>query len=282
MKKLAIFLLTIFQLSAAPTILITGASRGIGLAVAETLADRGYNVYGTVRTLMRHSKIHLEIVDLTDPLQIGAFVDRIVEAEGGIDVLINNAGYALGGPVECLSMEEIAEQMDVNFIAPIRMIQAVLPQMRKQGSGRILNITSEQGVYGLPYGSLYTASKAALESLSEALCIEVLPWNIRVSIVEPGLVQTHLTIKAAARKMGEYQQIFESIESEIARRAVGISEGQTAAEVGLFVAQVIEDPSPKLRYQTSKEAEEMVSMKLKDLTGDVYLEKMKSFYSTGD
>jgi NAD(P)-dependent dehydrogenase (short-subunit alcohol dehydrogenase family) len=279
MKYLPIFLLVAFQLFAAPAVLITGASRGIGLAIAETLSDRGYHVYGTVRTPMRHPKIHLEVVDLTDPLQIGAFVDRIVETEGGIAVLINNAGYALGGPVECLSMEEIAAQMDVNFIAPIRMIQAVLPQMRKQGSGRIVNISSEQGVYGLPYGSLYTASKAALESLSEALCMEVLPWNIQVSIVEPGLVQTNFTIKAAARKMGEYQPIFEEIASEIAQRATGTLEGgQTAAEVALFVANIIEDPSPKLRYQTSKAAEEMVSIKLKDLTGEAYLEKMKAFF----
>jgi NAD(P)-dependent dehydrogenase (short-subunit alcohol dehydrogenase family) len=283
MKYLSIFLLLGFQLFAAPAVLITGASRGIGLAIAETLSARGYHVYGTVRAPMHHPKIHLERVDLTDPLQIGAFVERIVEAEGGIDILINNAGYALGGPVECLSMEEIAEQMDVNFIAPIRMIQAVLPHMRKQGSGRIVNISSEQGVYGLPYGSLYASSKAALESLSEALSMEVLPWNIRVSIIEPGLVQTKFTIQAAVRKMGEYQAIFEGIESEIEQRAVGTLEGgQTAAEIGVFVANVVEDPSPKLRYQTSKAAEEMVSMKLKDLTGEAYLEKMKAFFPRKD
>jgi NAD(P)-dependent dehydrogenase (short-subunit alcohol dehydrogenase family) len=279
MKYLIFFSLAVFQLLAAPVALVTGASRGIGLAAAEVLADRGYSVYGTVRIAMSHPKIHFEVIDLGDCSQIAELIGKIVAAEGRIDALINNAGYALGGPVECLSMEEIKGQMDINFIAPIRMIQAVLPQMRKQGSGRIVNISSEQGVYGLPYGSLYTASKAALESLSEALSIEVLPWNIWVSLVEPGLVQTHFSIKTASKKMGEYQHVFDALKTQIEQRAAGSLEGgQTAQEIASFICNVIEDPSPKLRYQTSKEAEKAVSIKLKDLTGEAYLEAMKEWF----
>jgi len=264
-------------------VLITGASRGIGLATAEHLADKGYCVYATVRHKesfdpIKHKNIHIEELDVTDVKTIRKTVKKILKNHGRIDVLINNAGYALGGPVECLKMKEINAQMDVNFFGVIRVCQEVLPAMRKQKSGQIINISSEQGTYGLPYGSLYTASKAALESLSEALSLELLPWNIAVSIVEPGFVSTDFTIKLGQRKVknNPYEKVLAIMEQGLVKKDLKIEpDAQDPIAVAGCILQVIEDPKPKLRYQTSAAAKEMVSMKLKDLSGEEYTQKMK-------
>lgn len=265
-------------------VFITGASRGVGLAAAERLARDGFHVYAGVRNLNNltpQKNLHFELLDILDSTAIQSVVQKIIQKEGSLDILINNAGFALGGPVECLSMEEIKEQMDVNFFSVIRMCQAILPQMRKQKAGRIINISSEQGVYGLPYGSLYTASKAALESLSEALSIEVLPWNIKVSIVEPGLLKTRFSIKMGSRTVigNPYQKIVDIIQHSLDERNAHpelLPSGQSPEEIAQFLQKVIEDPQPQLRYQTSKSAEDTVAECIKDVSGKEYLERMKS------
>ncbi|MES2121457.1 MAG: SDR family NAD(P)-dependent oxidoreductase [Chlamydiota bacterium] len=267
-----------------PVVLITGASRGIGLATAELLAQNGYRVYATIRgnaPLSSHPHMHFIPLDVTKRASIQRAVEEILAQEGRIDILINNAGYALGGPVECLSIDEIQEEMDVNFYGVIRMCQEVLPHMRAQKKGHIINISSEQGVYGQPYGSAYTASKAALESLSEALSIEVLPWNIPVSIVEPGHVETDFTIKTGSRALEEnpYQKVCDFL-SAIARGKRPIPEhGQTAEEVALAIKNVVEDPHPKLRYQTSANAEKTVAQYITDISGEDYTERMRPLAS---
>ena len=289
MKFLLVFVLVFFckQLLSAEqkgrVVLITGASRGIGLTAAEHLAKEGFRVYAGVRnldTLVSKKNLHFELLDVTDAVTIQNIVQKIIRQEGSLDILINNAGYALGGPVECLSMEEIKEQMDVNFFGVIRMCQTVLPQMRKQKKGQIINISSEQSVYGLPYGSLYTASKAALESLSEALSIEVLPWNIKVSIIEPGLLKTKFSIKMGTRSIEgtPYQKIVDIIQHSLYERNAHpelLTPSQSPEEIALFLQKVIEDPQPQLRYQTSKSAEETVARCIKDMSGKEYLERMK-------
>ena len=263
-------------------VLITGASRGIGLATAKYLAKEGYRVYATLRDIdsldtSSIKGIQFETLDVTDLSSIQKTVNKIISKEGKID---NNAGYALGGALENLSMEEIQKQMDVNFFGAIRVCQEVLPHMRKQKKGHIVNISSEQGVYGLPYGSLYSASKAALEAVSESLSIELLPWRINVSIVEPGGVATDFSLKMGTRFLpnNPYKQICDYMEDSHKQQTIKEKERsgyQSADQIAKFLYNVVNDPNPQLRYQTNKQSKAIVSMKLNDISGKDYLNTMQ-------
>ncbi len=267
--------------------IITGASRGVGLATAEHLVSNGFTVYGTIRPsnktlLPAKDNLHFLPVDLMDETSIQAAIQTILEKEGHIDILINNAGYALVGPVELLTGKEIQAQMEVNFFAPIRFIQAVLPTMRNRKTGHIINISSPNAFCTPPYGSMYAASKAALESVSESLCIEIQPYNISVSIVEPDLLKTHFALPMGTRKVpnNPYQNVVNTIEAETKERLLHpelLSPSQSPEEVAQFLFGVIQDPKPKLRYQTSEHARQYVTPKLLDLTGDIYLEEIRKF-----
>ncbi len=267
-------------------VLITGASKGIGLATAKYLANQGFRVYATLRNknaldVSSIKNVRFEILDVTDLDSIKNTVSKIISMEGRIDVLINNAGFVLGGSLENLSMQEMQKQMDVNFFGAIRMCQEVLPYMRKQKSGHIINMSSEQGVYGLPYGSLYSASKAALEVVSEALSIELLPWKINVSIVEAGAVATDLSLKMGTRflennpykKMCDYMQNSHKRKIDLEKRK---SFYQSPDDIAKFICKIIDTQQPHLRYQTSKLSKEIVSMKLNDISGEDYSRKMKT------
>ncbi len=267
--------------------IITGASRGVGLATAEHLVSNGFTVYGTIRPSNKTSlpvkdNLHFLPVDLMDETSIQAAIQTILEKEGHIDILVNNAGYALVGPVESLTGKEIQDQMEVNFFAPIRFIQAVLPTMRDRKTGHIINISSPNAFCTPPYGSMYAASKAALESVSESLCIEVQPYNISVSIVEPDLLKTYFALPMGTREVpnNPYQDVMNAIEAETNERLLHpelLSPSQSPEEIAQFLFDVIQDPKPKLRYQTSEHARQYVTPKLLDLTGDIYLEEIRKF-----
>lgn len=255
-------------------IVITGASRGIGYATAKYLSTCGYCVYATGRTLQKGSSdIAIEYLDVTDNVSIQKCIGKIIKKEGRIDVLINNAAYALGGPVEHLSIEEAKSEFDTNFFGVMRMCQEVIPYMRAQGSGHIINISSEQGVYGVPYGTMYSASKAALESFSEGLSIELLPWNIHVSLIEPGLVDTQFSVVYGTRQLKDdpYKDIMmriHSFQSQYKRKTP--IPCQSPEDIAKCIGAVVTSPCPHLRYQTSEAAKERVSTKLSDLSGQVY------------
>jgi NAD(P)-dependent dehydrogenase (short-subunit alcohol dehydrogenase family) len=183
--------------------LVTGCSTGIGRASAVRLHDAGLTVYATARKVetldeLKSRGIRTLPLDVTDEQSMVTAVRAVEDADGTVSILVNNAGYGLYGPVEQLPMEEIRRQFETNFFGLVRMIQLVLPGMRAARRGRILNVSSMGGRVTLPGGAFYHASKHAVESLSDALRIEVRPFGIDVVLIEPGPVKTPWNDVAAA------------------------------------------------------------------------------------
>ena len=177
------------------TALVTGASSGIGEATALKLREVGYTVYGAARRLERMKEladegVRLLTMDVTDDDSMRAGVERIVSESGRIDVLVNNAGYGSYGAVEDVPLSEARYQFEVNVFGAARLIQLVLPQMRSQGSGTIVNICSMGGRIYTPLGGWYHGTKFALEALSDCLRMETKPFGIDVVMIEPGSIRT--------------------------------------------------------------------------------------------
>ncbi len=171
-------------------ILITGVSSGFGEATAHYLHTKGYSVIGTSRSPDKIAAPYKVVkLDVTNPEQIRTVVQKI----DGIDILMNNAGYALAGPAESTTYEEAKNQMDTNFYGPVELIKQVLPGMRERGGGLIVNISSIGGLMGLPFQSQYCASKFALEGFTEAIRMELKPFNIDVVNINPGDFKTGIT-----------------------------------------------------------------------------------------
>ena len=175
--------------------LVTGASSGIGRAAAELFAKQGYTVYAAARSMDKLKEIESDTVrpvslDVTDDESMTTCVKQVLDAEGRIDVLVNNAGYGSYGALEDVPMEEARRQIDVNLFGLARMTQLVLPSMRKAHYGKIINITSMAGRVWSPYGSWYHASKFAVEGLSASMRLELQPFGIDVILIEPGAIDT--------------------------------------------------------------------------------------------
>ena len=187
--------------SGPQVVLITGASAGIGKATALHLAGRGYVVIGTSRKLERLSGLFDEAeergvhlfgveIDPNSDESVQTVMPGVISQFGRIDALVNNAGFGVWGPIDSLSIDEIKLQFEANFFGCVRLIHSVLPQMLSRGSGRIVNISSVLGRMGTPFNGAYVSSKYALEGLSESLRVEVRPFGVHVSLVEPGLFET--------------------------------------------------------------------------------------------
>lgn len=177
-------------------VLVTGASSGIGRATAEAFSAKGCRVFGTVRDLKRAAPlpgVEQITMDVGDIASVGRAIDHVVGQASRIDVLVNNAGISLMGAVEETSITEALVVFDTNVFGVLRTAQAVLPHMRKQGQGRIVNVSSVLGFLPAPYMGLYSASKHALEGLSESLDHEVRQFGVRVTLVQPAYARTSLT-----------------------------------------------------------------------------------------
>jgi NAD(P)-dependent dehydrogenase (short-subunit alcohol dehydrogenase family) len=183
--------------------LVTGSSSGIGFETALLLARNGIYTYATMRNLSKSEEIlactrkdNLQLetlrLDVTDEGSISEAIDTIIDKKDRIDILVNNAGYSLLGPLELLHLDEIKEEFETNFFGIIRLIQCVLPIMRKQRYGKIINISSLAGRIGFPLSSAYGSSKFALEGLTESLGYEVQNFGIHVILIEPGVIKTNL------------------------------------------------------------------------------------------
>ena len=175
-------------------IFITGISSGFGLETARLLTQEGHTVYGTVRREVTPlPKVNYLTLDVRDKQAVANAVQQIVEKEGRIDVLVNNAGMGIGGPLEFATEEEIRLQMDTNFMGLVHCVDAVLPYMRKQKSGKIIALSSIGGLMGLPFQGFYSASKFAIEGYCEALRLEVASLGVQVVVVRPGDFSTGFT-----------------------------------------------------------------------------------------
>ncbi|ULC58066.1 SDR family oxidoreductase [Flaviramulus sp. BrNp1-15] len=175
-------------------VLITGGSSGIGKSIGEFLKEKGFIVYGTSRNPdnYKDSKFPILALDVKNNETIQKTVSEIIKTENRLDIVINNAGAGITGPIEEIPEDEIKNNFDTNFFGPINVIKAVLPQMRKQQSGLIINITSIAGYMGLPYRGVYSASKGALELLTEAFRMELKDFNIKMTNVAPGDFATNI------------------------------------------------------------------------------------------
>lgn len=230
-------------------ILLTGAFSGIGRATAEKLAARGHKVYGTSRD-PKGKTVPAGVValalDVRDETSIAPAVARIIEDEGRIDVLVNNAGYILTGGIEETTPEEASAQFETNFFGLHRVTRAVLPHMRRRAGGRIVNVSSLVGHAPIPFAAFYSASKFALEGYSESLAHELAPFGIDVAMVEPGFVRTPLAehALAAANPLPAYAPWRTAVEGRIeAQIAKAIEPGEVAA----VIARLIEARAPALR-----------------------------------
>jgi len=191
-------------------VLITGTSSGVGQATARLLSQRGYKVFGTSRKPASAQGIHdVEMIslDVRADDSARACVETVSSRSGRIDVLINNAGYELAGALEELSLEEVIAQFETDFFGVVRMVNAVLPLMRRQKRGHIINVSSLAGLSAIPFLGFYSASKFALEGYTEALRHEVKPFNICVSLTEAGFLSTPMmnNRQEGARRMAEYE-----------------------------------------------------------------------------
>ena len=226
-------------------VLITGASSGIGLACATYLAERGFRVYGTSRRPNPGpSGVTMLTADINEDQPVEQAVATLLAREGRLDIVVNNAGMGMGGAVEDTTTDEAKKLMEVNFFGVLRVCRAALPAMRSQGSGYIVNIGSIGGVIALPFQGIYSASKFALEGLSEALRMEVRPLGIRVMLIEPGDHKTGLT-QSRHVTQNNYGRSFEVA---LARTEQDEQNGPGPEQVARLLHRIVNQRNPRLRY----------------------------------
>ncbi len=243
-------------------VLVTGASSGIGQACARHLAACGYRVFGAQRRVAaeRDGGVEMLTMDVTDDESVRRGVATVLERAGRIDAVLNNAGNAVAGAIEDTAIEEARAQLETNFFGVLRVCRAVLPHMRERGGGYVINVSSLAGVLGLPFNGLYSASKFALEGMTESLRLETRRFGIRVVLVEPGDFKSNLP---TARRVAEdalrnpaYRDAFDRFKAQQDRDEGG---APTPEPVARLVARILETPNPRLRYTVGMMSQRVVS-----------------------
>ena len=266
---------------------VTGSSSGIGFETSLTLARSGFLTYATMRNLGKGATIKsvaakeglpIRVVqlDVTEERSINDAIHSIKSDVGKIDVLVNNAGYGLNGAFEDLAMEEIKAQYETNLFGVIRVTQAVLPIMRKQKSGIIVNISSGAGRFGYPGGSAYVSTKFAIEGLSESMAYELEPFGIRVVLVEPGVIKTNFVNSIVAAKKSQdpnspYTQLMQNVATSFQHMIEGGSSTDVVAKV---VLEAVTSENPSLRYLAGNDVETWIQGK-KSMSDEEFYKMMK-------
>jgi len=267
-------------------VVVTGSSSGIGYETSLMLARNGFITYATMRNLNKSESIksiatkenlpiRLKQLDVTDDISVKNAVEAISSEAGRIDILVNNAGYGLNGAFEDLAMDEIKAQYDTNLFGLIRTTQAVLPIMRRQKSGTVVNISSGAGRFGFPGSSAYVSTKFAVEGLSESMSYELEPFGIKVVLVEPGVIRTNfvdgmVTAKKSQDPKSPYSQI-------IQKMATGFEEmmknGSSPDLVAKVVLNAVTSENPSLRYLAGKDVEQWLGNR--NTSDEEFYKKMK-------
>ena len=228
-------------------VLVTGASSGIGRATASLMSSRGFKVFGTSRNPSERTGDNQPLLrlDVRDDASVESCVSSVLAAAGRVDVLVNCAGYLQAGAIEENDVAGVKAQFETNLFGVLRMTNAVLPHMRRQGGGRIVNVSSVLGLIAPAFAGVYGSSKFALEGLSEALRAELRPFAIHVSLIEPGFVRSEIEGQAPARPLAEYEAQ-RRLGEEFTRQ--GVERGMDPGFVAQAILSVVEASHPRLRY----------------------------------
>lgn len=256
-------------------VLITGASSGIGKSIGAFLHQKGFVVYGTSRNpdKISDSIIPLLVLDVRDTKSIMNCLNEVIQKEGQLDVVINNAGVGITGPIEEIPTEEIRNNFETNLFGPIEVMKAALPQMRMQKSGLIINITSIAGYMGLPYRGIYSASKGALELITEALRMEVKSFGIQITNVAPGDFATNIAAgryHAPVIKGSAYELPYGNTLKEM---DLHVDSGSDPNEMAAAIYTIIQTKNTKVHYKVGAFMQKF-SIVLKRILPDVIYEKM--------
>lgn len=279
----AIMLLVIHTATFAhKTVLVTGGASGIGREMAKAFSEDGWQVYVTSRKEADSlpPNTHALKMDAKNQRDIEQVVATVYEHTGRIDVLINNAGYGLISPVETASKEAVCDQFEVNVFAPLKLTQLVVPIMRKNGGGHIINVSSTSGMRAVPGLGMYAASKKALEGMSEAMSAELTPFNIHVALLEPGTVKNDWAKNAVvgtANGVPQYQKLTKNLRTMLIDKA---QTGQQETEVASLALQIAKTQKPQLRYQTNEQSFAVAKGVWNDPTGESIQSKMKELMNT--
>lgn len=262
-------------------VLITGCSTGIGRDLARRLAHSGYTVVATARKVetLEGLEVALKLpLDVTQPGSICQAVECVIQLFGRIDILVNNAGYAQVGAIEELTDEQVQQMYNVNVFGVLRLIRAVVPTMRRQKAGRIINVSSIAGKMVTPVNGTYSSTKFALEAISDALRLELEPFNIQVILVEPGAIRTHFDQTVHARgdailsnPASPYLPLYRTYQ----RVSDGMRRQEPGPEaVSRVIQSAMESPNPNARYLAGIDSFGRLVLYLRDLVWDVTVRQM--------
>ena len=227
-------------------IIITGTSTGIGFVLAEYLGKKGHTVYGLSRRNVTSEYFKTIPTDVTDHTQIQKAISKILKTEDRIDILVNNAGIGMVGSVEDSTQEDILKIFNLNVVGAVQMVRAVMPKMREQNFGKIINISSIGSEMGLPFRGFYSASKAALDKVIEAMRYEVSPWNVEVCSVHLGHIKTKIADNRIKTQTSEpYKQVFDKVYSLMNAH---VDKGTEPLEVAIYIEKLLEKKSWKANY----------------------------------
>ncbi len=256
--------------------IVTGSSSGIGFETSLMLAKNGFKTYVTmrdpskadkIRQIANHKKLPIEVgqLDVTSENSVDNAISAIVEQEGQIDVLVNNAGYGLMGPAEELTINELRDQFETNVFGVLRTTKKVLPIMRKNQHGTIINLSSIVGKVGIPTMSGYVSSKFALEGLTESMRYELEPFGIRVVLVEPGVIKTNFLnssvfAKKALEQTSPYRTLIQKMGDDVGSM---FENGASPTEVANVILQAATSTNPEIRYSVGSDAASLLDARRK-------------------